>query len=62
MTSKERFLSIKTYEEYAKQREFFKTVPFDEEMEAHLNKLIGPIDTTNFEVYRFVKPDGSRGW
>lgn len=39
MTQKELFLGLKTYEDFDKNREKFRGMPFDDEIREHCNKI-----------------------
>ena len=41
ISQKEKFLKIKTYEEFDKRREEFDDLPFDDETMNHFDELMG---------------------
>ena len=63
MTDKEKFLSIKTYEEFDRRREEFRGLPMDKEILEHTSKLFGKIENyTEEELYKNPPGSGKPLW
>lgn len=52
MTKREEFLNIKTYEEFDRRREEFRTMPVDQEILRHASELFGKSPNPQEELYR----------
>lgn len=52
MTEKERFLQLKSYEEFDRRREEFETLKFDKDIVAHMAKIFPKPSNTKEELYK----------
>lgn len=52
MTAKEKFLQIKTYEEFDRRREEFMELDCDKEVIKHLDVLFAGVQNPPYELYK----------
>ena len=58
MTEKERFLSLKSYEEFDRRRQEFRTLKFDKEIVDHMSKIFPKPSETTEELYKTSRRQG----
>lgn len=58
MTEKEKFLSLKSYEEFDRRRREFPTLKFDKEIVDHMSKIFPKPSGITEELYKIPKSEG----
>ncbi len=58
MTEKEKFLNLKSYEEFNKRRNEFNNLKFDEEIVAHMSKIFPKPSGVTEELYKTPRTKG----
>lgn len=52
MSKKEKFLSLKSYNEFHERKEEFKELKFDKEIVEHMGKIFPRVSNTKEELYK----------
>lgn len=58
MTEKEKFLSLKSYEEFDRRRQEFATLKFDKEIVDHMSKIFPKPSGVTEELYKIPRSEG----
>lgn len=58
MTEKEKFLSLKSYEEFDRRRQEFPTLKFDKEIVDHMSKIFPKPSGITEELYKIPRSEG----
>lgn len=58
MTEKEKFLNLKSYEEFDKRRGEFKTLKFDKDIVEHMAKIFPKPSGVKEELYKIPRSQG----
>lgn len=58
MTEKEKFLNLKSYEEFDKKRSEFKNLKFDKDIVEHMAKIFPKLSGVKEELYKIPRSQG----
>ncbi len=58
MTEKEKFLNLKSYEEFDEKRDEFQTLKMDKDIVAHMAKIFPRPSNTKEELYKIPRDQG----
>jgi hypothetical protein len=58
VTEKEKFLSLKSYEEFDRRRQEFQTLKFDKEIVDHMSKIFPKPSGISEELYKTPRSQG----
>lgn len=58
MTEKEKFLKLKSYEEFDKRRDEFQTLRFDRDIVGHMAKIFPKPPDIREELYKIPRSQG----